>query len=516
MEAGKTQIFLGYLLFGLVSSGESQTPTSIRKAGEPMSDAKLESILRFVLPTAYLDRQSNSLPREMNNADSVYFGPVGTWSQQGVSCGNAQAVSVAFNFEANRARKFTTPEDALEPMYPYEYTYHFLNNGDMSNGGDGWMFVEAFDILKETGAPTSGDFGGFEWGNSFNGWMSGYEKYYRAMHIRLSNYYQIDAQLPSSKEAIKQILVDHANGSQLGANLVFLAPRSQKIRKEWIDGRLCFTQFDSIGEHAVTIVGYDDDFLPERGGSWIVHNSFGDGLYYMPRDLLGSGSILTSPKGIPVMFPRIIENYAPKLTLKITLTHNQRGNIAIMTGFANSASATRPDMTKDYAGAFNFSGGLNPMVGKNQASTIEIGLDLTDFAPRLTGSDVRFFLAVVSKGGTGTIDKVTLMDYTGWQVKETPAGEAHKPIAQNATTWISIPWSAPTSTGIRARSEPFQPGVVWSKGGGIRIKLTESAATRATLQLRDLKGRPVYGSVIGLAGQAANYADFTWDGTGSR
>jgi hypothetical protein len=196
-------------------------------------------------------------------------------------------------------------------------------------------------------------------------------------------------------------------------------------------------------------VGYDDDF---QGGSYLTLNNWGDGLYWCPYKLLrAGGSLADKTWGTPVMFARVKKDYSPKLTFKITITHDTRNKIALMTGVAPSASATAPTKTKDYAGAFNFAGGSVPMAGKGGSSTIEIGLDLTDFVPEITGKEAKFFFQVVSKGGSGKIDKVTLMDYTGPAAKEIPASETDKTIASNATTTVSVAWTG-TVAALRGKA----------------------------------------------------------------
>src|SRR6185436_10640828 len=126
----------------------AQTP--IRKAWTPMPDAKLASIPVFALPAAYKDRTAHPLPAAIDNSKQQWFTPYG-WNQQGNSCANAQAVSYVYGYETMLTRNKPVPTGASTPEYTYEYTYHFLNGGDQSDGGDGWNFVEAFDIMKETG-----------------------------------------------------------------------------------------------------------------------------------------------------------------------------------------------------------------------------------------------------------------------------------------------------------------------------------------------------------------------------
>ena len=265
-----------------------------------MPDDKLKAIPDFVLPDKYKDRQANPLPAAVDNSKQKHFVPIGTWAQQGNSCANAQAVTVTYGYEALLLRNAAA--HASVPDYTYEYTYHFLNGGDQANGGDGWMFVEAWDILKETGAPTSADFGGLEWGNAFGGWMNGYDKYYRAMQHRVDQYYKIDASVAAGDESIKQYLYDHADGSSMGGNLVVQVSIGRGMTTGTVQGRRRFTAFGTGGGHALTIVGYDDAF---NGGSWLLHNTHGDGLYWAKYSLFRAGGTIATAQGTPVMFPRL-------------------------------------------------------------------------------------------------------------------------------------------------------------------------------------------------------------------
>ena len=485
----------------------SVVPNPVRKADAPR--AKSKTVIPFVLPPQYKDRVKFPLPAVFNLATkSPYFGPYdpsipGLWAEQGMSCANAQVVGCLYNHEANRVRNFRTPSGSKSPEFSYQYTFHFLNNGSMQ-GGDFWMSYEVMDILKETGAASTVDFGGLEWGNSFLGWMSGYEKYYRAMKLRLNDYYEIDASAAGSEEAIKQVLVDYADGSEFGTGLVTHVSFSTGITKTTVEGRSVYAAYQAGGGHALSIVGFDDAFLADKGGSWILHDVHANGLAYSPRNLWKASGTLYYPNlGVPVLFPRIKANYTPKLTFKISLTHNQRGNIAVMTG-VGPATGTGPVAWKDYAGAFNYSGGALPMVGKSQASTLEFGLDMTDFAAYLTTPNQKIYLMVLSKGGVGTIDKVSLMDYTGTEVKEIPAAETAKPIAPGTastpvTTQIAITWPGtlgPVSILGKGNDRPMN--AAWRKGGSVRVRLTAAGASMATLNIRDAGGRSIFGSRTNL------------------
>jgi hypothetical protein len=416
--------------------------TTIRKQFGAVTTAKMGTIPVYTLPEIYKDRAAHPLPRAVDNSKQKFMPPWG-WSIQGWSCANATATSYVYDFEVQVNRNIQSSGNT--PLIPYEYTYHFLNSNNQAEGGDGWMFMEAFDILKETGGPTSTDFGGFEWGNGAGGWMTGYDKYYNAMKNRIDQYYRIDASVATADEAIKQYLFDHADGSAVGGLMTFQI-NSSSMPSSTVGGRRTFTNLGGGGGHALSIVGYDDDF---QGGSYLTLNNWGDGFFWCPYKLLrAGGSLADKTWGTPVMFCRLKKDYTPKFTFKINMTHDQRNKIALMTGVAPTASATVPTKTKDYAGAFNFAGGAVPMIGKGMSSTIEIGLDVTDFVSAITGKEAKFFFQVVSKGGAGQINSVTLMDYTGATVKEFPATETNKAIASGATTTVGVSWNGTLPTSL--------------------------------------------------------------------
>ncbi|MDB5049775.1 MAG: peptidase papain [Fibrobacteres bacterium] len=515
----KQGILVSIMIGGVLVPAFSQTPSPVRKQFGPVTAAKMTSIPNFVLPAMYKDRTAHPLPATADITKQKWMPPVGTWGINGWACANASAVSYAYTYEEQMAQNLATSGGT--PKYTFEYTYHFLNSANESEGGDGWMFVEAFDILKATGGMATTDFGGMSWGNGFGGWTSGYAKYYNAMKVRASEYYKIDASLAGSDELIKQYLYDHADGSSAGGMLVFQM-NSDDIDKHMttVSGRRVISSMGNAGGHALDIVGYDDTF---NGGSYLLVNSWGEGggndYFWAKYSLFKTGAGLANAQGTPVMFVNVKKNYSPMFALKVSITHNQRNNIAIMTGVAPSAAATTATKNMDYAGAFNFGGGPFPMMGIGQSSTIEIGLDVTDFVPLLTGSDARFFLHVISKGGAGTINSVTLMDYTSGTAKEIASTETNKTIAANATTTISIPWTGKVSTLVggnglsrtQGASDCFaQPGLAHRGGNPVRITMTGTGASQARLTVRDIDGRPIFSSASAL-NPASGSAAMSWE-----
>jgi hypothetical protein len=486
--------------------------TVIRGQFGSMTNAKIASIPDFVLPAIYSDRTAHPLPATVNHetdaACKLYFPPTG-WCIDGWSCSNASAVSFGYDYAVQTYEKITT--SGQYPAYTYNFTYHFLDNANQATGGDGWMYVEAFDILKACGCPTSTDFGGFGADgdnvidNNVNVWMSGYDKYYTAMKIRADEYYKIDPGTSAGDILIKQILFDYADGTPTGSNLS-VQGNDATFKTSTVNGRKTFSAFGGGGGHCLSIVGYDDN---QSGGSWLMQSGWGDGDYWCPYTLLHSGgSWYNNPTNNKyVMFCRIKKNYTPKVTFKVSLTQDQRNKICIMTGVANSSNASSPTTTMDYAGAFNYDGGSVPMCGTNKSSTIEIGLDLTDLLSTVTVSEPTFFLKVLSKGGTGQVNSLALEDYTGTAVREVKYAQANVPIS--GTTTLAV-----TSPGTIISDQDWQRTVAKHQGNGLVASYAAGSQTvkfsfpgdnmrTAMLQITDLSGRIVLTKACPNAGTAS-------------
>ncbi len=489
---------MSLILSCLLASAMAQT--QIRGQFGTMTSAKIASIPDFVLPDIYKDRTAHPLPAVVNHetdaAAKSYMPPVG-WCIDGWSCANASAVSFSYDYAVQTYQKVAS--SGQYPLYTYNYTYHFLDNANQATGGDGWMYVEAFDILKATGCPTSTDFGGFgaDGDNTVDPasvWMSGYDKYYKAMKIRVDQYYKIDPGTTAGDNLIKQIVYDYADGSPAGAILSFQA-NSESMPTSTIGGRKVLTGLGGGGGHALSICGYDDNF---NGGCWLCQAHWGTGDYWLPYSMLHSGAPwYNNPSGNNhVMFCRLKKDYSPKFTFKISLTHNQRNQICIMTGAANSATATAPTATMDYAGAFNYAGGSLPMCGGGKSSTIEIGLDLTDFSSVVNGGQGTFFLKIISKGGTGQVNSLALEDYTGATVREIACTKTNQAIG--GTILMSVPWTGAIPSkidmqkaaanhqgnGLIASIVPGEKTVIFSFAGS-------DAMRSALLQVKNVAGRTI-------------------------
>jgi hypothetical protein len=475
----------------VLAATQAQTP---RKQFEQLTTARLAQIPDFVLPAIYKDRTAHPLPATVDNSKLKYFPPT-NWSIDGWSCANGVGTSYCYDYEVNNM--MDTANGGSTPKYTYEYTYHLFNSGNQSTGGDGWMYIDCFEQFKKTGGLRSSDFGGFEWGNQFGGWASGYDKYYRAMKVRALEYYKIDVSVAGSDELVKQYLYDHGDQSAAGG-LLAVQVNSGNWTTGTVSGRRVFNSLGGGGGHALSVCGYDDNF---NGGSYLLCNNWGDGFYWAKYSLFKNGAGWypdnTSDPFLNnkyFMCVRVRKDYTPKITFKVSLTHNQRNQISILTGAASSSTATAPTTTMNYYGLVNYTGGSLPMCGGGQSSTIELGLDLTDFNSVLVNGQGTLFLQVVSKGGSGQVNSLSVMDYTGATVKETPCAQTNVAISGTITLKVPVNLSTAVLSSPRDVAAHQGNGLVASyKSNSRSVQFTFPGGNGrfALLQIRDINGRTV-------------------------
>jgi hypothetical protein len=507
-------VSLFFLVGFFVASSLAQwaSPSAVRGQFGNMTTAKISSIPDFVLPAIYTDRTAHPLPATVNHetdaAAKLYMPPVG-WCIDGWSCANASAVSFSYDYAVQTYK--LAASSGQYPMYTYNFTYHFMDNANQATGGDGWMYVEAFDILKAMGCPTSTDFGGFGpdgdnvIDNNVNIWMSGYDKYYTAMKIRVDEYYKIDPGTTHGDSLIKQIVYDYADGSPAGAILSFQA-NSESMPTTTISGRKTLTGLGGGGGHALSICGYDNTF---NGGCWLCQAHWGTGDYWLPYTMLHSGSSwYNNPSGNGhVMFCRLKKNYTPKFAFKVSITESQRNQICIQTGAANATTATQPSTSKDCGNAFNYGGGSVPMCGTGKSSTMEIGFDLTDFTSTVAAGQGTFFLKVSSKGGSGTVNSLALEDYTGASVREIACTQTNVPIT--SSTVLSIPWTGTIPSAVEQKKVAASHqgnGLAASFAAGsqmVKFSFPGDNMRTAILHITDLTGRTVLTKACPNAGTAS-------------
>lgn len=464
-----------YLLLVLITvffqAGFAQINIYAPKKAKP-AFTHADSVLSETLPRLTLpdELKTRDLPPIHDNSSSPYLRPV--FSQNSSCCGQASGVAYNFTYEINRLRNL--PSNDTINQYPAHFTWNFQNSGD---GYYGVSYLHSFEILKFAGNPNVVDYGGMD-NTSGIEWMTGYEKYYNAMHNRVRGIKQLKVNSETGLLTLKHWLQNHLEGSPDGgvANFYAASPYGYHAlpANSPEAGKYAMTAFPgNSATHAMTIVGYHDSirydynqdglytndidinedgivdmkdweigglkFVNSYGVSW-ADSGFCYMMYKTLADELGQGGIWNHC--IHVL--DVKETYEPKLTFKFTIKHDSRGKVKITTGVATDTSALIPEHVMDFP-VFNYQGGNHYMQGRRLEELnkyLETGLDITPLLSYVNpGQHAKFFLQVTETDplneGTGRIIGLTLMDYNDGTL-EIPCSQTDVLLNENSITRISI------------------------------------------------------------------------------
>ncbi|MBN2173345.1 MAG: T9SS type A sorting domain-containing protein [Bacteroidales bacterium] len=405
---------------------------------------------------------------KIDNSEQPYFPPI--VNQIGWECHILNGIYYNLSYELNRIRNATG--DQPENQLPSHFTLNFLNEGLYEKEAN---LILGWEVAKNFGTPSIEDYGGIHYGGHTR-WMTGYEKYYRAMKNRVDRYYYINTADIEGLEKLKRWLSDHGGTSEAGSLANCLVGSTSFASDTLVpgteeEGHLIVTAWGIYPGHSATIVGYNDSIrfdLNKDGkytnnedingdgkvdlsdfeiGALKVANSFGtewgdDGFIYIMYRLL---STTTGNGGIWANRVYILDarEHDPLLTLKLTLKHDSRNKIKISAGIAADTASMTPEFVHEFY-IFNYQGGDFYMQGGTQEEdkTLETGLDLTPLLSYVnTGQAARFFLLVNEKDpdgvGTGEIVRFSLMDYSDG-VDEFNYPDKNIPLHENGLTQLSM------------------------------------------------------------------------------
>jgi hypothetical protein len=411
-----------------------------------------------IIPEGLAKTAAAEPPDKVDNSVLPAFRPI--FNQKGGSCAQASSVGYVFTYEINTLRGLASNVDANQ--YPYDFSYNFCNSGSSKNGSNP---NQGYEIAQLCGIPNVETYGGFGLGK-YTQWMSGYDKYYAAMANRALNQFTIKVNTTAGILQVRQWFNDHGTGADNGGCLVFSYNSSGTTISTIATGnpeagKKIYTKFGTTGGHAVTIVGYNDsirydfnadgkytnnvdinadnkvDIKDWEIGAMLMVNSWGtsfgsSGKIWVPYKFCAESGGFWSNMVYGMRTDQA--ETQPKFTYKISLSHDNRSQIRIRAGYANNGTATTATGTAlSFGKAFNYAGGVFPMQGIN-SDPIEIGLDVSRFAANLTSSTVTFFLLIDSKGGTGTVQKFSVLDYRNGNPVETVCDQQNVPIPAGTVT----------------------------------------------------------------------------------
>ncbi len=421
----------------------------------------------YPVPEKYRLKGGSGLPYKLDNSQKIYFPPI--ISQNGMSCNQASSIGYVFTYEMNRLRNM--PANSPETCYTPGFVWNFLNNG-----GDGVSYFDSWEIVKTAGCANSTDYPFYY--SAIGIWMSGYEKYYRAMQNRISRNYSLPVGNPQDLALFKQYLFDHFEDSPDGGIGSIQIASDAINSRNWTDSEtketwpVVYTFGQYVG-HAWTFVGYNDSVRVDLNndkkftndiditgdgvvdmndweiGAFLACNSWGSGdgkggkhyvLYSVVARDGNHGGIWN--RSVHVIKAEKI--YSPKLTMRVVLRHDQRKRISIQAGFSTDTTAVKPQQTLSFP-IFNHQGGYSPFMDtENPADNkrFELGLDITPLLSSIdTGVPVKFFLIVEETdpngSASGKIDEFSVINYTT-STKEVVSNQKNYPIVNNGLTYLSL------------------------------------------------------------------------------
>ena len=420
------------------------------------------------------NQRSSTIPYYVDNAQTYYFPYI--FYQSASECGQASTLTYLFTYELavrrNRYVLFDTPYNKYH--IPSHFAWNFCNGGSSA----GVSAMDTWQVIRTAGSPFTPDWGATYSAGGASKWLSGYDKYYNAMHNRIVDMYAIPTNTEEGINTLKHWIANHCTGEGQGGMAHFYCTYQGTNGTLPVGtpegGKAVMTTFSDYVNHSQTIVGYNDSIRYDYNGDglytnnidinndgvvnvkdWeiggvIFCNSFGTnwgngGFAYLPYKKLAETH--TENGGIwnaCVYIVNLRDEVFPQITFKTTIKHDKRNMIRLTAGINPDVNATTPSQTIGF-NVFNYQGGeLFMQGGTTEADkTLELGLDVTPLLNMMQpNTPYKFFLGVTendaSGTGTGQILSYSIMDYTGSAPVEIPCSTTNAPITNNSTTYLGI------------------------------------------------------------------------------
>jgi hypothetical protein len=461
--------FFNIGLWAQTGPNEFNDSLSVHKVSLTEKDKKQINLLPKLHLTQNL--RAFALPLFVNNSQQIYF----PWPfyQIGLECGQSTSITQIFSYETCLKRGWTDINYNNDHRFPSHFVWNFCNDGI----NDGVLFLESWHVVKSAGTPNITDWGGNPYGGQHSRWITGYDKYYRAMHNRISEVCAIPTDTEEGILTLKHWIHNHLEGKSVGGlanfNATFKFPDAQIPLGFPGAGKTIITTFTNEPNHAYTLIGYNDtigwDYNGdhqltnhidinndgkvdirdwEKGCFIITHTSgpdWGDfGETYLPYRIMATDYHQNGIWGTTAFVVLVKEEVKPQLTLKSSITHTKRNGLKISVGVALDTNASVPTYTYEPFIFQNQGGALFMQGGTTEADkTLEFGLDLSPLLNFIEpNTPVKFFYSVNETdpdgSGIGTINQFSMIDYTAETPIEIESGTINKTIVNNATTTQTI------------------------------------------------------------------------------
>lgn len=496
---------------------------------------------RIDLPTLVLSEASLStpLPFVVDNSKRKYMRSV--FSQVGGCCTRASEVGYMFTYEINHLRDVSAA-DSMN-LYPTHFTWN------LQYGAIGASFpTNALNIIKEIGTPNVLTWGGMS--GDPTQWMSGYDKYYAAMHNKVSKIMRIEkATTEEGLFKIKHWINDHAKGEDSGGLLCFFTnlrcypafnDPQEPLPFDVLPAESPDTGYGVVADllcpsggtllHEMAIVGYNDsicydvngdgnfttdidlngdgkiDLLDSEYGALKIVNSWGEGFpnsqsggyFYLMYRTIPMKTVCTVENSIfeystfehNEVYVIEAEDNVPKLTAKVSMQYPCRSKIEMLLGHTDSFSnEVSPNL--DYIDAFNNTLACLPMQGINN-NPIELGIEY-DLSHNIKDYSPKRFCYVIEEDDLagqydGTIHRFSLMDYRWGESFEIQSSSISVPIENNSRTYVWVDYD------LMKHERPYvQDTIIRSN---MVARFNPRFSNNATLELVDQSRIDMYNSTI--------------------
>lgn len=448
--------FFALATFGIVQAQTVQWDRDKFPDYNPTPRVNQKEVRQMTRRIAARKAEGKVRPDHWNNATTSAFPYV--FNQDGGSCGSASRIGYMFTHEINAARGVSGK--LAENIYPTHFTWLLT-----------WVSNQGKEIIAQhNGVPNSVVYNGSTYSKDFGnqdcddgqnnyGWMQGYDKWFHAMHNRISGSanFPVSVKTEEGRELVKNYLWNHCGdesyttGGIVGIGVASSGtwktiPKTDANDAAGVTGQYYVQNWGTGVDHALTVVGYDDRIefdLDGNGikgetdkdevGAWIVVNSWGsgwcnNGFIYCPY--AEGRPVKNSTDYWKPEYYTIRRNYRPLRTLKVTMDYDHRSEIALYVGVASNLNATSPEK-ETWLRHFYYSGlgkGATrnpapaiPMLGKwadgeLHSEPMEFGYDLTDLTHGFdTTQPLKYFFRVETESfaaGEGHIYSASILDYT--------------------------------------------------------------------------------------------------------
>ncbi|MEO0475596.1 MAG: hypothetical protein AAF085_06450 [Planctomycetota bacterium] len=387
------------------------------------------------------------LPSRVDNSARPEFPPV--YRQRYGACGQYTAAASMFTYEMNVLNG--TKADADERRFPATFSWNMMNRAE-NNGSEAY---HGWEVAKRLGIPTVKTYGSVE-EKKIGAWPNGYGVWRDAMNYRVNGYRYTPAQTVEQLNEARGWLYDRnqpaADGAEVAGGLFAMDGRMgkreviSKVTKtipegEYAEGQDVWIGWSESGHgHGMTCAGYDDNvgfdvngdgqitndkdingdgevtLADWERGAYLVVNSWGkkwsgDGKIY----LLYSAMIDPTWKRGRYLGRVEVSRSAPRMTLRLKLSCNDRTDLLTTVGLAGNPKADEPEHTfapeiLNGWPVFGRSGpGHVPLAGPGDDTPLELGVDLTALVDQLgpdQDGDSRLFLSFSSKDGSKAVGEV--------------------------------------------------------------------------------------------------------------